>query len=133
MQALTAFFYLPPLLVLQAGHSLSGLNPPHLALALIDLNGLAFQVDLTIFGFWCVLAGYLILRSSFMPRILGALLMLDGIGWALYLSPPLATFLFPVIAVVSGAAELPLQLWLIIFGVNSQRWRERARAAGVAS
>ncbi|TMC31224.1 MAG: DUF4386 domain-containing protein [Chloroflexi bacterium] len=130
MQALTAFFYLTPLLVLQAGHSLSGLNTPQLALALINLNGLAFEIDLIFFGFWCVLAGYLILRSTFMPRILGVLLMLDGIGWALYLWPPLATFLFPAIAVASGLAEAPLQLWLIVFGVNPQRWREQARAAG---
>lgn len=132
MQALTAFFYLTPLLVLQSDHFLSGLNPPQLALALINLNGLAFQVDLVFFGFWCILAGSLILRSTFMPRVLGALLMIDGVGWSLYLWPPLATFLFPVIAVASGLAELPLQLWLIIFGVNSQRWREQARAAGVS-
>jgi uncharacterized protein DUF4386 len=133
MQALTAFFYLTPLLVLQSDHSLGGLNPSQLALALIKLNGLAFQVDLTFFGFWCLLAGYLILRSSFMPRILGALLMLDGVGWSLYLWPPLATFLFPLIAVASGFAELPIQLWLIIFGVNSQRWREQARAVGITT
>ena len=127
MQALTAFFYLSPLLVLQSGHSLSGLNTPQVALALINLNGLAFDIDLTFFGFWCVLAGYLILRSTFMPRILGALLMLDGIGWTMYLWPPLATYVFPAIAVVAGLAELPLQVWLIAFGVNPQRWREQAR------
>src|SRR2546428_3009353 len=69
MQALTAFFYLSPLLVLQSGQSLSGLNTPQLALALINLNGLAFDIDLAFFGFWCVLAGHLILRSTFMPRI----------------------------------------------------------------
>src|SRR5438270_11599216 len=123
MQALTAFFYLSPLLAFQGGQSLSGLNTPQLALALINLNGLAFEIDLIIFGFWCVLAGYLILRSTFMPRILGALLMLDGIGWALYLWPPLATFLFPAIAVASGLADAPLQLLLIVFGGDPERWR----------
>src|ERR1700730_2330810 len=133
MQALTAFFYLTPLLVLQSGHSLSGLNTPQLALALINLNGLAFEIDLIFFGFWCVLAGYPILRSHLMSRILGALLMLDRIGWALYLWPPPATYLFPAIAVAAGLAEAPLQFWLIVFGVNPQRWREQARAAGISS
>ncbi|HYM96982.1 MAG TPA: DUF4386 family protein [Candidatus Sulfotelmatobacter sp.] len=92
---------------------------------------MAFEIDLIFFGFWTVLAGYLIVRSTFMARILGALLMLDGIGWAMYLWPPLATFVFPAIAVASGLAEVPLQFWLIVFGLNPQRWREQARAAGI--
>ena len=53
--------------------------------------------------------------------------MLDGIGWVMYLWPPLATYVFPAIAIVAGLAELPLQIWLIAFGVNPQRWREQAR------
>ena len=57
------------------------------------------------------------------------LFVLDGVGWMLYLSPPLATYLFPVIGVVSGLAELPLLLWLIVFGVNSDRWQSQAGRA----
>jgi len=93
------------------------------------VNGQAFNVDLVFFGLWCVLSGYLILRSTFMPRILGALLMIDGVGWMLFMLPPLANTLFPAIAVASGLAELPLQFWLIVFGVNSERWNEQAGAA----
>jgi hypothetical protein len=55
--------------------------------------------------------------------------MIDGLGWTLYVWPPLATYLFPVIAVVAAVAELPLQFWLIVFGANSKRWYEQARAA----
>ncbi len=129
LQALTAFFYLAPLLVLQG--PVSGLTTDQaqaLAFVFVRLNAAAFQLDLVFFGLWCVLTGYLIWRSTFLPRILGALLMLDGVGWSLYVWPPLATFLFPAIAVASGIAELPLQLWLIVFGVNSKRWNEVAAA-----
>jgi hypothetical protein len=73
--------------------------------------------------------GYLITRSTFMPRIIGVLLMLDGLGWASYLWSPLASYLFPVIAVVAACAEFPLLLWLLIVGANSERWVEQAGAA----
>jgi hypothetical protein len=75
-----------------------------------------------------VLIGYLIFRSAFLPRILGVLLAIDGLGWMFYLSPPLAAHLFPLIATAAGFAEIPLELWLIVAGVNAQRWREQAAA-----
>jgi hypothetical protein len=133
-QALTSLLYLAPLLVLQGGQSVSGFSTAQaqaLAFVFLKLNTAAFQLDLVFFGFWCILTGYLMWRSTFLPRLLGALLMLDGFGWTLYVWPPLATFLFPAIAVVSGLAEAPLQLWLIVFGVNSRRWNEQAAAAAV--
>jgi hypothetical protein len=100
-----------------------------LAGVFVDLNARAYQVDLVFFGFWCILTGYLIARSIFLPRILGVLLVIDGIGWATFMVPPFATAIFPAIAVASAVAELPLMLWLIIFGVNNERWREQARLA----
>lgn len=132
MQALTALLYLAPLLVLQDGSALSAFTPAQLqalAFAFLKVNGQAFNVDLVFFGLWCVLSGYLMFRSTFIPRILGVLLMIDGVGWMLFLFPPLATFLFPAIAVASGLAELPLQLWLIVFGVNSERWKRQEAVA----
>ena len=135
MQALTGLLYLAPLLVLQGGSGLSAFTPAQvqaLAFALLKVNGPAFNVDLVFFGLWCVLSGYLIFRSTFMPRILGVLFMIDGVGWMLYLVPPFASQVFPLIAVASGLAEIPLQLWLIVLGVNSERWKEQARAASAS-
>ena len=135
MQALTALLYLGPLLVLQSGSELNAFTPQQvqgLVTILLNLNGQAFNVDLVFFGLWCVLSGYLIFRSTFMPRILGVLLMIDGVGWMLYLVPPFASYVFPLIAVASGLAEIPLQLWLIVMGVNSERWKAQASAAGAS-
>jgi hypothetical protein len=70
----------------------------------------------------------LIFKSTFLPRLLGILLMLDGVGWALYIYPPLAAQLFTFIAAASGLAEIPLQLWLLIKGVNPERWNQQAAA-----
>ena len=129
LQALTSLLYLAPLLILQGGSSVSAFTAEQLqALALIflKLNAYAFEIDLVFFGFWCVLAGYLIFRSTFLPRILGVLLAIDGLGWATYMYPPMANHLFPFIAAASALAEIPLQLWLVVMGVNPQRWKEQA-------
>jgi Domain of unknown function (DUF4386) len=133
IQALTSLFYIAPLLILGGGNSLSAFTAEQLqALAYIflKLNAYAFDIDLVFFGFFCVLTGYLIFRSTFLPRILGVLLAIDGLGWVTYVAPPLATHLFPFIAAASALAEIPLQLWLIVVGVNVQRWKKQASAAG---
>ena len=116
LQALTAFFYLAPLLVLQSGLG------PDLAMGMLKLNAAAYQLNIVFFGLWCILTGYLYWRSTFFPRVIGLLLIADGIGWSLYVWPPLATSLFPVIAIVSACAELPQVFWLIVFGFDNERY-----------
>jgi len=132
IQGVTCVLYLAPWVVLKGGNSLSAFTPEQLqALALIflKLNDYAFDVYLVFFGLWCVLIGYLIFRSTFLPRVLGVLLTISGLGWLVYLSPSLATQLFPFIAGASALGEIPLELWLIVRGVNVQRWNEQASAA----
>jgi hypothetical protein len=132
LQAITALLYLAPLLVLTAGSSLSALTHEQLqalAYMFLKVNGLAFDTDLVFFGLWCVLTGYLIFKSTFLPRIFGVLLAIDGLGWMMYMWPPLGHSLFLPIAIACGLAEIPLQLWLLIFGVNNERWRAQAEAA----
>jgi Domain of unknown function (DUF4386) len=83
--------------------------------------------SLTFFGPYCVLIGYLILRSRFLPRILGLLMVLAGVGWLLLLAP-FASSLSTYLKVLGFVAEASLMLWLVVMGVNEQRWHERARA-----
>jgi Domain of unknown function (DUF4386) len=135
LQAFAALFQLAALLVVGGGSSLSAFSGGQvqaLALLLLNVNAQAFDVYLIFFGFWLIPTGYLIVRSTFFPRIIGVLLMLDGLGWATFLWPPLASYLYPLIAVVAALGELPLLLWLLVVGVNAQRWKEQARAAGAS-
>jgi hypothetical protein len=135
MQALTSLLYLAPLLVLQGGSALSAFTPQQvqdLSLVFLTLNARAYDIYLVFFGLWCVLIGALIFRSTFLPRILGALLVIDGVGWMLYLVPPLAQQLFPLIAVAAGLAEFSLLLWLLVVGVNAERWKEQEGVAGAS-
>src|ERR1700690_1929276 len=105
MQALTSLFYLAPLLILQGGSSLSAFTAEQLqtlALMFLKLNQYSYNIDLVFFGLWCILTGYLIFRSTFLPRVLGVLVMISGLGWITYLLPPLAHRLFPIIAAASA-------------------------------
>jgi len=132
IQAFTSLFHLAPLLILQGGSSLSAFTPEQLqalALTFLKLDTYAFAIDHVFFGFWLVLTGYLIFRSTFLPRVLGVLVAISGLGWVTYLSPPLAQHLSPFIVAASALGEIPLELWLIVMGVNVQRWKEQASAA----
>ncbi len=133
IQAFTSLLYLAPLLVLTGGSSFSAFTLEQLqalALVFLRLHTHAFDIHLVFFGFWCVLTGYLIFKSTFLPRVLGVLLTISGLGWVIYLAPPLAHRLFPFIAAASALGEIPLELWLIVMGLNVQRWNEQAGTAG---
>jgi hypothetical protein len=85
---------------------------------------------LIFFGPYCLLIGYLIFRSIFLPRILGVLMILAGLGWLVYLTP-LAKYLTFSIEVIGILAEGLLMLWLVVMGVNVQRWKEQAGATKI--
>ncbi len=79
-----------------------------------------FKVNsLVFFGPYCLLLGYLIFRSNFLPRVMGALMMLAGVGWLIFLSP-LASELSTYLKVIGFVAEASLMLWLIVKGVNTR-------------
>ena len=84
--------------------------------------------SLVFFGPYCLLIGYLIFRSTFLPRILGVLMALAGLGWLIFLSPH-ANHLSTYLKVLGFLAEASLMLWLLVKGVNDQRWKEQASAA----
>jgi len=100
---------------------------------LLGLFNLApFKISsLLFFGPYCLLIGYLIFRSTFLPRTLGLLMAVAGVGWLLFLSP-LANYLSTYLKVLGFLAELSLCLWLLVKGVNVQRWTEQASAEGTS-
>jgi len=109
-----------------------------LVAAVVSLAGAAMgplQVraahPLVFFGFYCLLIGYLILRSTFLPRPLGALMALASVGWLTFLWPSLARELYPYNLVPGMIGEGALTLWLLVKGVDAARWKEQAGTASV--
>jgi len=84
---------------------------------------------LLFFGPYCLLIGYLIFRSMFLPRVLGVLMALAGLGWLAFVSPTLPHYLSLSIEGLGIVAEASLMLWLIVMGVNDRRWKEQAGTA----
>ena len=103
-----------------------------LAFLSLKLFEQGFNVALVFFGVDCLVIGWLIFRSTFLPRILGGLLAVAGLC---YLTNSFADFLFPTFALPSNfllpayVTELALSLWLSVIGVNAEKWKEQAGAA----
>src|SRR4029077_16547247 len=128
--AVAAIFELGPLAILQttsAGLSASELHAQ--ALLLVQVGAQVSPISLVFSGVFQVLNGYLIFRSWFLPRLLGVLVAAAGFGWFVFLVPPLASSLLTVLEVLGFLGEVPLMLWLLAMGINSQRWIERAVAS----
>jgi len=116
LQAGSILFELPVLIVLKGGKDFGAFNVEQLqSLTLISLkwNGQASNLYLAFFGFCCMLAGYAIYKSTFLPRILGVLMVFAGVGYSTYLWPPLANYLYPY-NLALGVGELLLGLWLLV-------------------
>jgi hypothetical protein len=129
--AFASLFQLAPLIVLGGSQYLSVFKVEQLralALMFLELNTQANSICVVFFGIYCLLIGYLIFKSAFLPRILGALMALAGLGWLTFLYPPLANHLSPYNLVLGFLAELSFCLWLLVMGVNVQRWKEQASA-----
>lgn len=129
MWTLCAFFSLAALNVLKGTSSRSAFGPEQLqtlALVLLRLNVQAYDVGLVFFGLWCLLVGYLIAKSTFLPRTIGVLYALAGIGYLTLLWQQLAKYLYPYNLALAGPGEVSLLLWLLVKGVNVPKWKEQA-------
>lgn len=117
--------HLAPLNLL-AAESLSAFNEQQLqalAYSSTELFSSGFAVSLAFFGFFGVLAGILIFRSGFLPRILGVLMTVAGLcyiinSFSIFIVPAFAAQLLPYILLPCIVAELSLAMWLLVMGVN---------------
>jgi hypothetical protein len=90
-------------------------------LVLLAWNARASDLGLVVFGAYCLLIGYLIVKSTFLPRVLGILMRLGGMGLLTYMSPPLASDLYPYNAALALVGETSLMLWLLVEGVTVRK------------
>jgi hypothetical protein len=125
-------FYLAPLFILNqsAFGSFTADQLPALSLMLLSVNDHGAGVALAFFGFESVLEGWLILRSTFLPRWLGVLTIIAGAGWLTFLSPTLGYAVFNVVALVALIGSIVTIGWLVVKGVDEERWRALDSSGG---
>ena len=119
VMAVNALSYFGAMALFRSAHSPSAFNT-------------GYEIAMVPFGLHCLLTGYLIFRSTFFPWILGFLMGLAGLGYLTFLWPRLGSHLFfPWIVIPGIAGEGTLTLWLLVIGVNVQRWKQQANAVRI--
>jgi hypothetical protein len=98
-----------------------------IALGIIfSLKLTAFRISpLVFFGIYCLLIGYLIFKSEYLPRFLGVLMAIGGLGWLTFASPQLADSLSPYNFAPGMIGEGALTLWLLIMGVDANKLAQK--------
>ncbi len=125
-------FYYAPLLVLGGAGYLTVFDASQLqalSLLFVKINNQIANMALVFLGISTFFLGYLIVKSTFLPRFLGVVSIVSGLGWLVYLSPALGSALFYYLIVLAMLGVLLTSGWLLVRGVDEQRWREQAQAS----
>lgn len=115
-----------PLLLLHNSSYLKAFNIEQLqtqSLFYLNLQSQGYNISLLLFAFYFPIIGYLVYKSNFLPRILGIIYTLAGVGYlanslAWFLAPHLASYLFPYVLLPAFIGEVSMSLWLIFKGVK---------------
>src|SRR4030081_775049 len=99
-----------------------------------NLSSNEYSLHTVFFAFDIITAAYLVFRSTFLPRAIGVLLAIAGLAYLVssftfFLAPGFAAQLVPWIQFPALIGEGSFCLWLLVGGVNVERWEKRASAA----
>ena len=100
----------------------------------IRSQAVGFGIALLIFGPYFLATGRLIFRSTFFPKAIGVLYQIAGIAYiantfVLILAPSFSGPMFQIMVLPAFVGEASFCLWLLIQGVDDEKWRAVARAA----
>jgi hypothetical protein len=135
IQSTALLGHFAPLVLLKRGAAL-GIDMDVLraqAYMALQLQGIGYAVALVFFGGTMLFRGYLIVRSAILPRVIGLLLMIEGVAyWANsfvdFLAPGRASTALAIL-MATALAEVALCLWLLVMGVNVRQWRKYLASA----
>jgi hypothetical protein len=122
----------------QGLHALTADQMQALAYTPLRLQTFGYDVQQVIYAGYLLAAGYLVFRSTFLPRVIGVLLAIGAVSYLIYsfasfISPEFAAHLVPYIQLPSLVGEGSLCLVLLVIGVNVQRWKGQASGAAIAT
>jgi len=129
--------HIAPLLLLKGASYLNVFNTVQLqamALFSLKLHAQGYLVCLIFFGCYCLVLGWLIFNSTFMPRTVGVLIAISGAAllvnsFALFVAPPIGDVVNNYVLALDGLGEIALTVWLLVMGVNPAKWEAQATAS----
>jgi hypothetical protein len=138
--ATITLLHFAPLAYLSTTTPLKGMTTPQLqaqAFALLRLHSIGYNIALFFFGLNCIALGYLIWRSSFLPRVIGVWLAIAGAAYAVnsavhFLAPAFGALFFRYVLVPCALGELVLIVWLLVFGLDEEQWKNQVSATSSA-
>jgi len=134
--ATITLLHFAPLAYLSTASALKGMSTQQLqalAFASLRLHAVGYNIALFFFGFTCIALGYLISRSTFLPRVIGVWLAIAGAAYVVnsavhLLAPAHGAQFFRYVLVPCALGELVLVVWLLVFGLNEERWKNQVWA-----
>jgi Domain of unknown function (DUF4386) len=126
--------YFAPAIILSSDPYLKSFTPDQLnTLALVSLNtyGIAAALSQLFYAIALILLGYLLYRSEYLPRTLGVLSVIGGVGFAIstYAAILAPAYDLPILRLPTILTALVTAAWLLSKGVAVPKWEARARAA----
>jgi hypothetical protein len=118
---------LHPLLIYGNQNYLQAFQPNQLAVLstmALKIQSQGYAIGLVFFGFYCIIIGYLIFKTNFIPKILGILYAFAGLSYILnsfimFLSPGFNNPLFPYVLIPAFIGEFSVCIWLLIMGIRT--------------
>lgn len=105
-----------------ATHPDLAVDAPGLTLLFVELHGGGYRIAGLFYGLGLLALGLLLLRSRYVPRVLGRLLVVTWAGYpaalVLFLLAPALNDLGLALAAAAGVSELALMGWLLVRGVH---------------
>jgi Domain of unknown function (DUF4386) len=97
-----------------------------LSLLSLNIQAQGYAIGLVFFGFYCLIVGYVIYKSRFLPKIFGILYAITGLcylinSFTMFLSKDFKNPLFFYLAIPIFIGELSLCLWLLIKGIDTSK------------
>jgi len=136
IKTVARIFFIAPLFVLHKGGPLSGYNPEQLnslALVLLRINDEGAAIALAFFGPSTFIQGWLMLKSTYVPKWIGILAIVGGVAWTSFYWPPLGRAMFNISAIIGLVGSFATIVWLIVYGVNQERFHEETAASASSS
>jgi len=133
VEAISKVFLLAVMPTLGSADYLKAFDPHQLQILAnlaLSSHDVAFNIALIFFGFTCIVNGYLIFRSGYLPKFVGVLMQIAGLCYltacfAALFAPAFADLITPAILLPPLIGESSFCLWLLVKGVNIAKWKER--------